>query len=87
MGTAAGVDGALAVTWTLPGLAQRNLLGATPTQCSRGHRLEPGRVLVGASAVLMSRRAHELDLPLWRNGYAPPVDAECRVLHGAAAVR
>ena len=34
----------------------------------RGHRLAPGRVLVGASAVLMSRRAHQLDLPLWRNG-------------------
>ena len=36
-----------------------------------------------SSAVLMSRRAHELDLPLWRNRDAPPVGAECRVLHGA----
>ena len=57
-----------------------------PQHCPRGHRLSPGRVLVGHR--VCSCGGHTT----WTCDcgavvYAPPLDPECRVLVGPAAVR
>ncbi|MDT7719826.1 MAG: hypothetical protein QOE94_837 [Mycobacterium sp.] len=60
-----------------------------PTHCPRGHRLQPGRVLVGHAPCGCGRRGGHMT---WACDcgvvvYAPPLSASCRVLIGPAAVR
>jgi hypothetical protein len=60
-----------------------------PQRCPRGHRLAPGRTLVGRQPCNCGEHGGHMT---WTSEcgatvYAPPLSAACRVLHGAAAVR
>jgi hypothetical protein len=57
-----------------------------PQHCPRGHRLSPGRVLVGHR--VCSCGGHTTwTCDCGAMVYAPPLAPECRVLVGPAAVR
>jgi len=58
-----------------------------PQHCPRGHRLTPGRVLVG-HVPCSCRGAHTMwTCECGAVVYAPPLSVACRVLAGPAAVR
>jgi hypothetical protein len=58
-----------------------------PTHCPRGHRLQPGRVLVGHK-VCSCRGGHtSWTCECGAAIFAPPLSADCRVLVGPAWVR
>ncbi len=60
-----------------------------PTHCTAGHKLRPGRVLVGHVPCSCSQRGGHTTWACECGAvvYAPPLTPECRVLVGSAQMR